>query len=109
MELVNTKIVVNEGLSLEDVLVHEGLSQYVGQEGAQAIRQETQSIRVDHYYQFCEVLVIVKRPLPSHFKEGMEILKREAIKLGKQMVERNKWDQKKLVNNAIGLTLRILK
>ena len=63
MELVNTKIVVNEGLSLGDVLVREGLSQYVGQEGAQAIRQETQAIGGDPYSQFCQVLVIVVRLL----------------------------------------------
>ena len=79
LELVYTESVLTEGVNVGDVLVHEGDAQYVGQEGAQAIRQETQAIGVDLYSQFCQVLVIVARPLPSHFKEKMEILKREAI------------------------------
>ena len=117
LELVYNESVVTEGVNVADVLAHEGHAQYVGQEGAQAISQETSSNGVNPLLPVLsslgDCLIEVERPLPSHFEEEMEILKAEAFDLGQQIFERKTGedlakDQKKLVNKAVGLTLRIL-
>ena len=118
LELVYTKSDVAVVVNFGSLLVHEGLAQYPAQEDGLVISQDIPASGISPLLPVLSTLGDclageVDRPLPAHLQEEIDDLKAVALSLKQQQVTETVKEidtakgEKKLVNKAIGLMLRI--